>query len=178
MTTKTEHIWQDMSDQLFNFILKRVNSKDMAEDILQDVFLKIHLKIKSLSDSDKLVSWVYQITRNAIIDFYRKKKVQTDQIPDLPELIDSENLNTEFQGCLKSHINQLDEKDRALIEKTSFENVSQKELAIQLGLSYSTTKSRVQRARKKLNTLFVQCCHIETDQYGNIIASSKENCNC
>jgi RNA polymerase sigma-70 factor (ECF subfamily) len=56
MTTKTEHIWQDLSDQLFNFRLKTVKSKDIAEDMLQDVFLKIHLKISSHKGSDKLVS--------------------------------------------------------------------------------------------------------------------------
>ena len=178
MATKTEHIWQDLSDQLFNFILKRVNSKDMAEDILQDIFLKIHLNIKSLSENDKLTSWVYQITRNAIIDYYRKKKIQTDEIPELPEQIESDNLNKEFLGCLKSHLAQLNESDRELIVKTSFENVSQKDLAQQLNLSYTATKSRVQRARKKLNELFVQCCQVETDHYGNIIASSRDNCNC
>ena len=93
-------------------------------------------------------------------------------------MLESDNLNEEFHGCLKSHIEQLNESDRELIIKTAFENVSQKQLAQHLNLSYTATKSRVQRARKKLNELFVECCQIETDHYGNIIASSREKCNC
>lgn len=178
MSVLTEKIWFDLKDQLFNFILKRVNSKDISEDILQDVFLKIHLNISKLSDTDKLSSWVYQITRNSIIDYYRKKKIKTDQIPELPEDLDDDNLNAEFYGCLKSHINQLDEKDREAIVKTTFENVSQKDYAISQNLTYSAAKSRVQRARKKLNELFVECCQVETDNYGNIIGSKIEDCNC
>lgn len=178
MNAATEEIWFDLKDQLFNFILKRVNSKSISEDILQDVFLKIHMNISKLSEEDKLSSWVYQITRNSIIDYYRKKKISTDQIPELPEDLSDSNLNTEFYGCLKSHIQQLDEKDRDAIVKTAFENVSQKDYAASQNISYSAAKSRIQRARKKLNDLFVSCCQIQTDKYGNIIGSSNENCSC
>jgi RNA polymerase sigma-70 factor (ECF subfamily) len=74
MTTTTETIWKAFHQELFNFINKRVKDKDISKDILQDVFIKIHLKLKTLSDKDKLASWVYQITRNSILDYFRKQK--------------------------------------------------------------------------------------------------------
>jgi len=76
MTTTTETIWKAFHKELFNFINKRVNDKEASNDILQDVFIKIHLKLKTLSEKDKLASWVYQITRNSILDYFRKKKIK------------------------------------------------------------------------------------------------------
>ena len=65
-----------------------------------------------------------------------------------------------------------------ILNKTVYEGMSQKEYAESINLSYTATKSRVQRARKKLKDLFVECCAIETDRYGNIISEKKEDCNC
>jgi DNA-directed RNA polymerase specialized sigma24 family protein len=65
-------------------------------------------------------------------------------------------------------LGQLSASDHSLIIKTSLEN-KQKDAAKQPNLSYTTTKFRAQRARRELNKLFVQCCQVETDRYGNII---------
>ena len=178
MAVTTEDIWTDFEKKLLGFIQARVSDREISKDILQDVFLKIHTNLKSLKSTDKLSSWVYQITRNAIIDYYRKKKIITDQIPEVPENLEDDNLNEDFYGCLNSHLNQLEAKDRHAIIQTSYKKVSQKDFAEQEGLTYTAAKSRVQRARKKLNELFVGCCQIKTDNYGNIISSNNENCNC
>ena len=78
MTASTEIIWKEFNKELLRFIIKRVKDNDLAHDLLQDIFIKIHLKISTLSDSDKLTSWVYQITRNSIIDHYKKQKHFTE----------------------------------------------------------------------------------------------------
>ena len=72
VTTKT--IWEEFRDSLKGFISARVQNKDDAEDILQDVFFKIHKKIDTLKDESRLPSWIYQITRHSIIDYYRSTK--------------------------------------------------------------------------------------------------------
>lgn len=72
MTTKTEELWQDVRDGLRAFIAKRVNDQGHVDDILQDVFVRVHRQIDSVNDPNRIVSWIYQITRNAIIDHYRK----------------------------------------------------------------------------------------------------------
>ena len=53
----------------------------MAEDILQDVFVRIHTRTNSLKNNIKLESWIYRITRNAVIDYYRSKR-STENLPD------------------------------------------------------------------------------------------------
>ena len=70
----TETLWRAYSDQLLSFIRSRVKDPVIAEDILQDVFLKMHERLHTLKDDQKLQSWMYRIARNAIIDHYRSKK--------------------------------------------------------------------------------------------------------
>lgn len=179
----TQAIWGDFRNELLGFIKSRVNDIDVAEDILQEVFIKIHLNIDSLQKENRLTSWVYQITRNTIIDYYRKKEPlkNANQISMVFEKSLAEELNesnNDFSNCLKSHINELPEKYQDALKKTSFGAMSQKEYAQQVGLSYSAAKSRIQRARQQLKELFVACCSVETDGYGNVISSTQEGCNC
>ncbi len=174
----TEQIWKDFNRQLFGFINTRVNDKTLAEDILQDVFIKIHLKSDNLNEQTKIASWLYQITRNTIIDFYRKKKIPvTNEINE--ELISSSetNLPHNFENCLIPFVNQLPAIYKDAILKTELGTLSQKEYAKQLNISYSTAKSRVQRAKLKLQESFISCCNISFDKNGNA-NSANSDCAC
>lgn len=139
----------------------------ILQKILQDVFVKIHRKASDLSDSDKLISWIYQITRNTIIDYYRKKKVSTSNMSFIPEELDETDvgLNPQFIKCLIPFIDQLPDIYREALNKTIYGDLSQKECAVELGITYTAFKSRVQRARQKLKSLFTQCCNIQSDKY-------------
>ena len=161
------------------FIKTRVNDDELANDLLQEVFVKIHLHLPSLQDSKKLASWVYSISRNAIIDYYRKNKGEKEANIETKWLEEENNgLTKDFSRCVNSFLQEMDEKDRDILEKTTYGTLSQKEYAAKHQLSYSATKSRVQRARKKLKELFVECCNLQADKYGNIISSKEEDCNC
>ena len=75
---KTETVWKEYHSKLLAFIAERVGDRSAAEDILPDVFAKIHSRMDSLQEEEKLESWLYQITRNAVIDFYRTRKPSVD----------------------------------------------------------------------------------------------------
>lgn len=175
----TKDIWDSFSKELLGFIKSKISDKHIAEDILQEVFIKIHAKSHTITDEDRLASWVYQITRNTIIDFYRKKKIllyKEDLKDRLPE--DESNSNKGCLACLRPFVEKMSEADRHILEKTAFEDMSQKEYAHEYGLSYTATKSRVQRARKKMKALFVDCCSAKYDAYGNIVSSDHDHCDC
>ncbi len=177
----TTAIWKEFSDQLFGFIKARVNNPDTAQDILQEVFVKIHQSSNQLSNEDKLASWVYQITRNTIIDYYRKKKLPVSDDSIFQGIVEEEtdsSLNPQFISCLMPFINQLPEKYSEALNKTVYGDLSQKEHAQELNISYTAVKSRVQRARQQLKKLFTECCNIQTDNYGNIISSEIDDCSC
>ena len=70
----TQLIWREFGDDLRLFILRRVNSPEDADDLLQETFIKIHRKLDTLEDRERLNAWVYQIARNTITDYYRRQR--------------------------------------------------------------------------------------------------------
>ncbi len=174
----TVEIWGSFKDELLGFIKARVRHEEDAEDILQDVFVKIHAGLKKVSDIKSLSGWVYQITRNTIIDYYRVKKRPPGELPDEESEYMPEQHAKQFYGCLESHINALPEKYRHAFKRVEIDGISQKKLAHELGISYSGAKSRYQRSKEMLRALFVKCCSIETDKYGNILNANTDHCSC
>jgi len=174
MTVSTENIWNNFNKDLLRFIKKRVKDSDAANDLLQDIFVKIHLKLDTLSDKEKLASWVWQITRNSILDYYKKRKFSNAMPDDIEEIKEPIDYNEGFVQCLKPMVNQLPEVYREAIMQTELGNLSQKDLAANLGISYSGAKSRVQRGRQKLYELFTDCCKLTADKYGNILESERK----
>ena len=69
-----EILWNQFSSGLKSFIFSRVKNDADTDDILQNVYLKIHDNIHSLKDKSKIKPWIYQITRNLIIDYFRADK--------------------------------------------------------------------------------------------------------
>lgn len=175
----TEHVWNDFKGELLGFIKSRIGNDELAEDLLQEVFIKIHTNLSALGEGANLASWIYRITRNTIIDYYRKKKlvVYQETIEEkFPEV--SSETTQDLSKCLTSFIKELPENDQDLLNKTAFGSLSQKEYASNLNLGYSAVKSRSKRAKEKLKNLFVACCDIQTDGYGNILDSDEKDCDC
>lgn len=165
-----EIIWSENNKELKRFILSKIKNKDTGNDILQDVFLKLHSKIDTLKNEEKIKSWLYQITRNTITDHFRKQKfnVDADSI-DIPIEAEASKANEQFANCMQPHINKLPSKYKEALTKTEFQNYSQLQLAKELNISYSGAKSRVQRAKELLKQYFMECCDISTDKYGNVL---------
>lgn len=178
MQKKLEFIWNDFHKELEGFIKSRVKDRDATNDILQDIFIKIQNNIGTLRDESKLSSWIYQITRNTINDYFRKLKPQIE-INDYDTVEENQIIdNMELEKCLKPFVNQLDDKYKEALILTEFKGLTQKQLAEKLDISYSGAKSRVQRAKENLKKLFTDCCAIQSDTYGNVVDyKQKGNCS-
>lgn len=170
MNATAETVYQDFHAKLRSFALQRVPDPDIADDILQDVYLKIHAHIQDLREGDRLESWIFQITRNAIADYYRRTRPQ-DELPDLlPAPVDEEpDAASELAASIGDMLRCLPPKYRQALELTDMQGLSQAELAARLNISVSGAKSRVQRAREKLKEALLDCCHFEFDRYGRVI---------
>jgi RNA polymerase sigma-70 factor, ECF subfamily len=164
-----EQIWNELAHKLRVFIRRRVSNDVEADDILQDVFLKLARRAKELPEPAKLPGWIFLITRNAIIDHYRTRK-ETVAVPETlaseveaaPE--EAEGLN----ASLRRMIRNLPEPYREAILLAEFEDLPQVELAKRLGISISGAKSRVQRGRQMLKKMLLDCCQFEFDRRGGI----------
>lgn len=175
----TEKIWHEYQNKLFAFIRSRVAS-DVADDIIQDVFMKVHTRMKTLNDESKLESWLYQITRNAITDYYRSNKL-IGELPDWvgqPESDEAELIKIELSSCLEPMIKRLPDKYREAVQLSEIEKKTQKEVAELVGISLSGAKSRVQRGRALLKNMLYECCQIEVNKNKQLIAYDKKDKNC
>lgn len=139
---------------------------------MQDVFLKIHTRIDTLRDEEKLQSWIYQIARNVIADYFREHKatVALSEALLLPEepVVDDDVVK-DLLPSVRTMVDSLPAEYRQALLLTEYEGLTQRELAERLGLSFSGAKSRVQRAREKLKAMLLDCCHFEFDRLGKVI---------
>jgi RNA polymerase sigma-70 factor (ECF subfamily) len=179
MNASLEHIWLEFADRLRRFIRARVREPQAAEDILQDVFVKVQARLDQLKDPAKLSGWLHLIARNAVTDHYRARK-ETLPVPETlagevesepPEL---EELITSFRRMLYS----LPEPYREALVLTEFEGLTQAELAARLGISLSGAKSRVQRGRAQLKGMLLECCRFEFDRRGKVIECQPHGTSC
>lgn len=165
--------------KLTAFIRSKV-AKDMVDDLLQDVFMKVHTRIDSLKEDVKLESWLYQVTRNTIIDHYRSKKT-TEELPDWieqPQPEEEETIRKELSLCLEPMIKELPNKYRKAVQMSEMESKTQKEMAEQEGISLSGAKSRVQRGRALLNTMLHDCCQFEINKNNQVVSYEKKEKDC
>lgn len=177
MSAITGEIYRQFHRELESFILKKVKDKAITKDILQEVFIKIHLQHHSIKDLSKLNAWIYQLTRNTIHDYYRKLVIVVEET-EIPHDVTELSVQPEqgLENCVLPFINQLPQKYKEALILTDIKGMSQTQLAAQLNISYSASKSRVQRARQKLKNLFISCCQIHPDVYGNIMSYSQRDC--
>lgn len=171
MTVASEQLWEAFSGPLHQFILRRVPDPHSAEDILQDVFLKIHTHIDTLRTHDRLASWIYQITRNAIADYYRAQRPTAELADTLlaADEIADDDVMRELSPCVTAIIGMLPEPYRETLRLTEYQGLTQKAVSERLGISFSGVKSRVQRARAKIKDQLLDCCHFQFDHGGRII---------
>lgn len=167
-------IYNQFHQALLGFIKSKVNNHHDAEDILQNVFIKISSGLNDLSRSEKLQSWIYTIARNSIIDYYRVSRNNKDVMMgnDISESFTQEEYNDTTKGldcCLMNFMNQLPGEYKDLMIDVELKGVKQKELAQKYNLAYPSIRSRVQRGREKFKQLLLNCCNIESDNRGNIL---------
>jgi RNA polymerase sigma-70 factor, ECF subfamily len=174
-----ETIWKNIEDKLRLFILGRIPDKDVAADILQEVFLKIHKNINSLKDENKVNSWIFRIASFTIYDYYRhstkenkmKNQFEVDEIDEDVPLVMDEAV-TDMIKMMK----YLPREHFEAISAIELEGLSILEYAQKAGISYTAAKTRFHRSKKELKKLLFDCCHYEFDKYGTVY-NITPNCN-
>jgi RNA polymerase sigma-70 factor (ECF subfamily) len=171
-------IWREVHEGLRAFIAKRVADEASVDDLSQEVFVRMQRGLGGLKKESRLVAWIYQIARHAIIDYYRAR----DRQPEWPVGLASDletlypaslpvessegsgQLRTELAGCLRPMIERLSDDYRQAVTLVDLEGLAQQEAAARLGLSVSGMKSRVQRGRRQLRDMLEACCVIALDR--------------
>ena len=180
-----EAIWREFHDRLLAFIIRRVRSRETAEDILQDVMLRIHRHAGDLERVDAVGAWIHGIARNAITDHYRSARVRRERpagievdarAPAEPET--ESDVRGELSACVAPLLERVPATYREALRLTEIEGLTQAAAADRLGISHSGMKSRVQRGREQLRGVLTDCCEIERDGRGGLTAYRPREGSC
>jgi RNA polymerase sigma-70 factor (ECF subfamily) len=181
-------LWNAFAPPLRAFLARRVPPGVEADDLLQDVFLRVIKHVDTLRSTERPEAWLFQIARNALRDSLRtrlRKDSRTESLEvDLPADQDTASVpesEEELAPCLTPMIARLAEPYRTAIELTSLKGLSQPAAARELGISVSGMKSRVQRGREQLRKMLVRCCEISIDVRGGVSdfhLRSADACGC
>jgi RNA polymerase sigma-70 factor (ECF subfamily) len=170
-----DELWRELHGRLRSFIRARIADPEAADDVAQEVLLRLHRSMGTLRAEERLDAFAYRIARNAIIDHYRARAT-TRETPEAPdELVaridadgDSEQepeggAREELARCLAPLIRRLPEPYREALTLTDLGKLSQVEAAQVVGLSVPGMKARVQRARAQVHELLTGCCAVALD---------------
>lgn len=161
MRVATEALWVELSADLRRWFGRRVRNPEQAEDLLQETFLRIHARGDQLRDQERVLGWVYRIANSVLIDHVRRQRPTGEPVelavPALPAEPDPAQT---IASWLPLFIAQLPELYRQPLWLSEMEGLSQAEVAVQLGLSPSGARSRVQRGRAMLRDALLACCDI------------------
>ena len=162
----TERIWNLLSTRLRRFLLQQVSDEQVAEDLLQETFIRIHQKLDDIDDIQRLTPWVFRIARNLVVDHYRSKSRNATAMTDDVEALndDVEHLNELVAGWLPQMISQLPDPYREAVELYELKGVPQQEIADQLPMqipffaaSHKGPSRQKERRKKELILQLATC---------------------
>jgi RNA polymerase sigma-70 factor, ECF subfamily len=160
--------------------LTRMVGEDEAEDLTQDVFLKVSQALATFRGESELSTWIYRIATNAALDRLRSPSFQriAQNCSANPAIedgeVETEDMNTwsgekipwvepqvyrkQMNACIQNFINDLPETYRTVLVLSEFEGLSNRTIAQILGVTLDTVKIRLYRARKKLKHQLAEHC--------------------
>jgi RNA polymerase sigma-70 factor (ECF subfamily) len=173
MNTTDAAPWQDIEARLRPFVSRRVSPGDI-DDVMQEIFVRMHRGLPTLRDEERLTSWLFQIARNSVAEHMRKKARHPLPDGDEPEDAaaepddDDREAMRSLSTCVTSFVGALPSPYREAVTLVELEGLTAREAAEMAGVSVSGMKSRVQRGREQLRRMFEQCCEIALDARGKV----------
>lgn len=170
--------WRQHERELRGYLRGRLRHEDDADDLLQDLFLKSLAHKRTFCSLDNARAWLFQMARNALIDRLRLTRVYVELPEDLTHEVEEAAAVETLAECLPRALTEISAEDREAITRCDLEGMRQQDYAQLKGLSLPATKSRLQRARKRLREHLTTACRVDFDgagKVGGFVARTKPN---
>lgn len=161
-----EHLITRHKDKVFRFIISKVKNVDLANDIFQEVFIKVINKLREgrYNEEGKFISWVMRISHNMVIDHFRKEsKVKMirpnddynifNAIGEELDSVESDVINKQVFNEVKDLVNYLSHEQREVVKMRYFSGMTFKEISEESGISINTALGRMRYALINLRKL-------------------------
>ncbi|MBP2643760.1 MAG: sigW [Firmicutes bacterium] len=176
-------IYSSFQPKIYRYVVRLVGREE-AEDLTQEVFIRVNKALNSLQKEEQLAVWMYRIATNVAIDRMRNSSFQRQQIKpmasDFAEAdisdsvkdasfvgktsVETQVIHNEMNKCIRGIIEMLPDNYRMVIILSELEGLPNKEIADILGLSLDVVKARLHRGRAKLKKELLHCCNFSWDE--------------
>jgi RNA polymerase sigma-70 factor (ECF subfamily) len=173
----TTELWKIYANDVKRFIMSKVKDAQITDDLAQEVFIKVHTKHSTIEDAQKVKSWLLSVSRNTVLDYFRKSNKEVPLADDV--VIESdENYTHSEKDCLPGIIKNLPQKYRNPLLLSDIKGMKQAAIASQLKLPLATVKSQIQRGRKLIVRGYMDCCDYKLNDKGFLIGEIKDKKQC
>lgn len=161
--------WHDHQAELRGFLVGQIKEPAIADDVLQDVFLKAMREGQHFCDLQNPRAWLFRVARNALTDGHRLRKHWVpvpDHLPDerAPERAPVDELD----ACINRTLPELADNDRDILQACDLGSMSQDSYAQSRDLSLPAAKARIRRARERLREALAKRCNVVLDDSGSV----------
>jgi RNA polymerase sigma-70 factor (ECF subfamily) len=177
-----EQAWFEYQQKLLSYISAKVDTRADAEDILSEVFSKLAKRVSVNKSPENIGPWLYHVSKNQIVDYYRSKSNFEDLPDDLTQEGHQADAIKSLSKCMLPMIRALPESYQQPLMLSEIEGCKYKDVATELGLTLAAVKSRILRGRKMLHGNILTCCELKRSHQGKIsdygvkTSSSCSNC--
>ena len=157
MTTNNTHDWLNQhGDYLYRFALARLRDPHLAEDVVQESFIKAYERLNSFEARASFKSWLFQIAVNTARNKLRSRREDTVSIDELSLGVaagaEMELLQTDVKKIIRAEVENLPERQKLALKLRIFEDLSFKEIAEIMACPYDTAKANYRHALMKLKS--------------------------
>lgn len=154
-----EEIYKISSGFVYSVAMRVTANKADAEEVTQDVFVKVHKKLSTFESRAALTSWLYRVTMNTALDMCKKRKRHQDREVTVEGVLQQESVEPEARRGLEKEnheqkvqelLSVLNPDQKACVILREIEGLDYKEIAATLDINLNTVRSRLKRAREAL----------------------------
>jgi RNA polymerase sigma-70 factor (ECF subfamily) len=158
--------WTAHAPELRAWLRHRTNNTALADDLLQDLFLKALRQGARFCDVQNARAWLFEVARNLLADQMRVAHHMVELPDDLVAQTQDADTVDNLTACLPRVLSELGPEDRDAVTLCDLQGMAQADFAKLKGLTLSAAKSRVQRARVRLRAQMSQACQVQLNEFG------------
>lgn len=169
--TGTADLWRRFAPELRRYLHRKVRDAALADDLLQEVFVRVHVHLARLRAPERVAPWLYRIARNLAVDHLRRRTVHADPVAETVVWLEDPEPSPEavLAGWMMDQVSRFPAPYRDALMRVDAYGQRTVDVARVLGLSAPGVKSRVQRARRRLALATDRCCAVQCDRDGRVI---------